>query len=97
MKTLNPQPGRFEGNESQLMARVLDEIIGNGFATDEFGDVEHGGHHALVLGKRYGFIALTDNYGFFQVWAYAKDHALKRFNELLAEYPTEEEDSDNDD
>jgi hypothetical protein len=91
MKTLNPQPGRYEGNDSQLVARVVDNIIRSGFATDEFGDVETCGHHALVLGKKYGFIAITDNYGFMEVYSYSKDEALKRFNEAINEQPESEE------
>jgi hypothetical protein len=91
VKTLNPHPGKYEGNESQLVARVLNNIIGNGFATDEFGSVDEGGHCALVLGKRYGFIVETDNGGFVTAYTFTKDAALKRFNEII---PTESEESE---
>lgn len=67
MKTLNPSPGKFEGNDSQLVARVAYEASLDGCA-ETIGDCsEIGWHASLVTGKRYSFIVYEDDLGFVDV------------------------------
>lgn len=64
MYTATKQPGRFEANRSSLLAEVLNNIVGNGFASDEIGDCETTGHYARIDGKRYSYLLETDSNGF---------------------------------
>lgn len=63
MYTVKRKPGKFEGNTSAWRARVLHEAM----PSREFGHVDYGGWHGLVLGEKYGFIVRADYNGFFDV------------------------------
>lgn len=72
MRTLHHAPGRYEGNGSQLMARVAHDASMD--SSETVGDVtEVGWFAALVRGKRFVFIVLEDSQGFVNVTAYHKD------------------------
>lgn len=87
MKTTKFEPGMYEGNHSQLMARVVHEASMDG-PSAETGDVtEWGLHAALVIGKRYSFVILEDSMGFVDVESYPNAiEATVRFQFIEAEY-----------
>lgn len=66
MRTLTPYPGKFEGNESQLMAQAVYQASLDG-TDEELGDVDNFGWYGLVKGKRYSFILSEDSQGFVTV------------------------------
>jgi len=70
MFTKVTRPGKFEGNESQLIAEVVYEASLDG-VQEEWGDVlQDGYYYALVEGRRYSFIVKEDSYGFVQVFIF---------------------------
>ena len=86
MKTLKPFPGKFEGNESQLMAQAVYSTSLNG-ANDEFGDCsEYGLWCGLIIGKRYGFIIDESDQGFVSVWYGSKEEAKEKFEFMKNEW-----------
>ena len=86
MKTSDrPGPGKFEGNESLAVSETLYEIVNDGFADGEIGDVStYGIWYGLILmpapvdtrEARYrnltapAYIANEDEHGFFGYTAY---------------------------
>lgn len=86
MRTQNAQPGKYEGNESQMLARAVHQASLDG--TDaEFGDMDEDGYWVgLVIGKRYGFMVEEDSDGFVNVWFGSKAVAIERYAEAQAEY-----------
>lgn len=65
-KQENKQLGKFEGNQSHHIARVLHDICGNGGHDDEISFSEgYVDWYALVNGKRSVFIVHEDDNGFF--------------------------------
>ena len=69
-KPINRYPGKFEGNESRLIARVLYDLCGVSGYDEQCGDVQELGWYALFRGKKYGFIVYEDNNGFFDYTIY---------------------------
>jgi hypothetical protein len=70
-KTMNPYPGKYEGNHSQWLAEIVHHASMDG-CDEEFGDVCDYGFWAGVLhGKRYNFYLTEDSQGFVTVF-YAK-------------------------
>ena len=86
MYTEKPYPGRFEGNSSQLVAEVVSNVVDNGFALSELGNVESFGYWAFVKGKRYGFILSQDNNGFVTVSHGALAQAQAQWEKVEQEY-----------
>ena len=86
MHTSKPSPGKYEGNRSQLVARVIDNLVGNGFADAELGDVDTFGYYAMVVGKRNTYLLSQDSQGF--VFVDYGDHQTckERWAEIEAEY-----------
>jgi hypothetical protein len=95
MYTQKRVPGKYEGNQSQLLAEVLDNVIGNGFADDEIGECDSMGHFALIHGKRHSYIVETDNFGFVSYVYGPKDKMVKKFEAIVAEYDDMEEGEEN--
>lgn len=80
MYSTKKHPGKFEACESQKVAQVLYDVVGNGFTDDEYGECDGPyGWNGLVLGKRYGFLLTEDNRGFFTYEIDTKDKAKGRF------------------
>lgn len=86
MYTKNPYPGKYEGNTSRLLARILDNCVGNGYASDELGDVDGFGHYALVLGRRYTFTVYTSSQGFVDVQTWDKAMGKKAWADINLDY-----------
>jgi hypothetical protein len=95
MYTQKRNPGKYEGNKSQLLAQVLDNVIGNGFADEEIGECDSMGHFALVQGKRYSYIVETDNYGFVSYVYGTKKEMVERFEGIVKDYEELEEGEEN--
>ena len=92
MYTITKHPGKFEGNESELVAQVLYDVVGNSGTTDEYGECDGPyGWNGLILGKRYGFLVTEDNYGFFRYSWYSRKEAKERFDKFVIEAEGEED------
>lgn len=91
MYTAQRRPGKYEGNRSQLMARVVDNIVSNGCADEELGDVSWFGHYAMVIGRRYTFLVYTDSNGFVNVTWDNHQTISKKWADLEQEYEDYEE------
>ena len=64
-------PGKFEACANEDLARELFDITLDGFANDDFGDVEENGAFSLILdfnGRSY--ITMEDSQGLFKYWEY---------------------------
>ena len=85
MHTARPYPGKFEGNESQLVAEVVYNKTLDGIA-ESIGDVEGFGFYAFVKGKRYGFIMSEDSQGFVTVVTCLLAEAEQKWADLEHEY-----------
>ena len=91
----NRQPGKFEGNTSELRAKVLYNAIMNGAHESEFGDCYYLGWHGLIVGKRFAFIVSEDNYGFFTVDAIGPISTMReKFAKMEESYLEEYSDND---
>lgn len=86
MFTAKKNPGKYEGNSSQLVAQVLDNVIGNGFADEEIGSVDELNHYALIHGKRWSYIVETDNFGFVSYDIGKREEIEKKWEEIVREY-----------
>ena len=86
MHTIKSQPGKFEGNTSQLLARVVYNVIGNGMADAELGESNGFGYYAMVTGKRYTFLLSEDSQGFVFVDWGSHQECAERWAEIEAEY-----------
>lgn len=85
MYTLHKQPGKFEGNHSQLLARVIYNVEGNGFADDVCSE-EGFGHYALIKGKRYWYILYESEQGFVDVEYGPSSEMLPQWDKVQAVY-----------
>jgi hypothetical protein len=93
VKTLNPHPGKFEGNDSQLLAEVVYNKSLDG-CCEELGDVESFGWHGLVRGKRYTFILSEGSSGFVYVAHGSHEEMQAQWDELQKEYEASLEESE---
>lgn len=66
MYTLHPHPGKFEGNRSQLLSKVVYEWSRDGMC-ELIGNSETFGYYAYIEGKRYHYILSEDSQGFVDV------------------------------
>jgi hypothetical protein len=79
--------GKFEGNYSEWVAQVLDDVCGNSGYDESFGDTNDWGWYALIKGKRYWFIVDEDSYGFFNYQEFDnKKEATEVWESLLDAY-----------
>jgi hypothetical protein len=85
MKTLRPHPGKFEGNESQMLAEIVYNASMEG-CCEELGEVDGFGFYAFVKGKRYGFIMSEDSQGFVSVYYYTLSEARQKWAAIEKEY-----------
>jgi len=85
MRTLNPRPGKFEGNSSQLLAEVVYNVGSNGFAS-EVCSAEGFGHYELIKGRRYWFILCEDGQGFVSVECGTSGELLTTWDKIEHEY-----------
>ena len=91
MYSTRRSPGKFEGNESQLTAQILYNVVGEGFVSDEYGEVDGpDGWNGIIRGTRYGFLLHEDNQGFFS-YQYT---SLKEADARWAKFVTEAEELD---
>ena len=81
MYTANPHPGKFEGNQSQLLAHV----VYNAYA-DEVCSEEGFGHYALIKGKRYWYILHESDQGFVSVEYGPSSEILPEWDKVQAAY-----------
>lgn len=68
----NRTRGKFEGNQSEAMARVVYKASLDPFyCVDELGSVEEDGYwFGLVAGKMHGWIIMEDSKGFVDVTSF---------------------------
>lgn len=85
MHTLKPYPGKFEGNESQMLARAVYNASCNG-SCESLGDVDGFGYFALVVGKLYSYILNENSQGFVDVGIYSHAEAKARWQKISDEY-----------
>jgi hypothetical protein len=91
MYALKTYPGKYEGNNSPLLAEVVNRRVNDGFA-ETCGDVESVGFFAYVKGKRFHFILSEDSQGFVMVEPFS-DHvqAAKEWDKIQVLVDTENE------
>jgi hypothetical protein len=88
MKTLNPSPGKFEGNYSQAIARAVYTRVLDGCADETIGDCSEIGWIAnLVTGTNHTFILVEDNQGFVSVdyWLTGSETWQSEWDKLVSE------------
>ena len=91
MYTRNRQPGKFEGNTSELRAKVLYDCVMNGAHESEFGESEFGGWHGLIVGKRFAFIVQENAYGFFDIDSFCSVYGWGKLEEVRERFAKMEE------
>ena len=80
------QPGKFEGNSSELTARILYDCVLNEWCDQEVGEACGFGWYGLIVGKRYGFIVKEDSQGFFTYWCGPKEKAKAKWSRIEHAY-----------
>ena len=81
MYTAKPYPGKFEGNDSRLVAEVAYRASMD--SNESMGDVEaYGYYHSYVQGKRYDYIVTENSQGFVYVEYGDKVAMRKQWNAL---------------
>ena len=87
MYTRDRTPGKFEGNESEHIARVLYDICNNAGHDDEISFYEIiVDWYGLIKGKKYWFIVHEDNEGFFTYESYSIEEGSSLWSGLLSEH-----------
>ena len=87
MYTENTRPGKFEGNQSRLLAEILDNIVSNGNHSDSidwYQDIID--CDCLVKGKKHWFIVHYDDYGFISYGMYSPEECKELWEDALTEY-----------
>jgi hypothetical protein len=84
MYTANPRPGKFEGNRSQLLAKIIYNADANG--ADEVCSEEGFGHYALIKGSRNWYILYESEQGFVSVGYGPSSEMLPAWGRIQAKY-----------
>lgn len=85
MYTKHKSLGKFQGNESEMIAKAVYNASMDG--SEEMGDVdEYGYHYSYVEGKRYDYIVTEDSQGFVYVEHGDKETIRKQWNGLEKAY-----------
>lgn len=87
MYTQKRYPGKFEGNQSQLVARVVYNNTLDGCCED-VGEADGFGYYARIEGKQHTFILSEDSQGFVYVTWYDKQEGAKKWGAILSAYET---------
>ena len=87
MYTINKDPGKYEGNRSEQIARVLNNICNDSGHSDEisFYDIIVD-WYGLIKGRKYYFICHEDNDGFFTYDIYSISEGRSLWSGLVNEY-----------
>lgn len=99
MRHDQPHPGKFEGNGSRRLSEALYNLVGDGCASNELGDVEGFGWYGLIARKHgSSYIVSEDSQGFFGYNEYdTEQDARKDWKTLEAEYAQFEEQCEKED
>jgi len=81
MYTANPYPGKFEGNQSQLLAQAVYNADANEVCSEE-----GFGHYALIKGKRYWYILHESEQGFVSVDYGPSSEMLPEWDKVQSAY-----------
>ena len=85
MYTKHKSLGKFQGNESEMVAKAVYNASMD--SSEVMGDVdEYGYHHSYVEGKRYDYIVTENSQGFVYVEHGDKERIRKQWNGLEKAY-----------
>lgn len=81
-------PGKFEANVHEAVAEKLHQMLGEGMADEEVGDVQTFGFAALFdRGKKKSYVVYEDNQGFFEYEEFSTGAAAKKhFSKIERKY-----------
>lgn len=90
MYTKERSPGRFEGCESQMVAKLLQDLSLDGsWLTDEIGSVDDLGWYGRIDGKKYMFLMSMDHQGFFDYQVFRPELGERVWQDILNMYERE--------
>lgn len=85
MHTKHKSPGKFQGNESEMLTRAVYNASLDG-CCESLGESDGFGYYAYVSGKRYDFILNENSQGFVYVEWGKPQEMLEKWEKLEKDY-----------